>query len=1251
MGLAGAPALAQAPAESLAASEQLVQERLPALEQRRASAEARLAAARRYFAGELPLAAAFPDLAGAPLGDPTWLAAELARLSRAAETREAERVAPLPEAAEARLLARVRAARSAALDAEAEAEAARVRLLAGLRAGLARAPGLQEAAVQEQLETWAEARAAADGLPPEDPGLHEAFARVQVAGEAEARLRQLQEAARREATVPEDPALDELVAAELAALSAVDPAALPAEGSPEHLALGAAVDRLQRAAPLLEGELSREVGALLQAVALRLVEEESAALREALETRGLVVLETVAEVDAALAEAEAALERAVAVAEAHPEVPAGLLAIAEKERDLLAAGVARDRVRALREHREILAKAARRKLTEEDIEERSAEVREVEAAAAEAKAQSRDLEALLLGAAAEAGTRTTEALKAEKQRREAVETLLGDVATELEGLDEQRTKGEALIALSSERREKLSAAYEGYHDEVMRLAQSLMDERARARSTRQDRREQREWIAAQDAELAEASERHPAVAQAWTSARAGLEQALDERQDAVDDDVDALLDRLHQVRERRRAVRSEASREAQTRVRSDFLPELTYEVREIPVVLGAAVRGLWALIEGVPAAASDLTVLGRLFSEFLTLFVVLALWLVLRQQAQTSVALFLESLHEADPRSGGLVARVRRNLALFLESGDVRRLEVEVAEFAEHVLDWLAATVVFWLFHEAHPVLGGFLPLVVAWRSLLRAAPEAVDLLVAPEGTQRPAMWRVGAERVGKAQRSLQLVILWQAALSILGFVGLELLDADRMLDLVATAGFFAGWIIVVVLLRRWQEELREALEREERTPLIERILKPRGSVVLQVLASALSLGVLLFRGGIRLGQRIISRRAGLAWLGAALARQQLREVRETRTPPLPPEVEAEIRQAGGVLPVSEAAMAKLRGAVRAWLDEPGRSLIAVSGDRGMGRQTLLSAVSLEVGEALPVVDQTATGRARRPADALGWLASATGVTVAPRGESLGDLQLALIEALSEREPAVFVLDGLHNFVIRDVGGFTGLRRVLAVLHATSDRHLWVCGFHGPTWAYLTAVAAAVNLDVFRTHVQAPPVGPEILQSWLQGATEAAGYNVRFDHLSAGRPGTVAPDPERARQRATEAYWRFLADASHGNPEAARCFWLDSIGPAEDRPRTLDVGLFETPDDDLLEALDDRQLFILASLIVHDGLGVDEVATSMNLPSGAVRATVRQLESAGVLQFDGFSQEYTVRWRWLPVVERLLRTRSLLHKL
>ena len=251
------------------------------------------------------------------------------------------------------------------------------------------------------------------------------------------------------------------------------------------------------------------------------------------------------------------------------------------------------------------------------------------------------------------------------------------------------------------------------------------------------------------------------------------------------------------------------------------------------------------------------------------------------------------------------------------------------------------------------------------------------------------------------------------------------------------------------------------------------------------------------------------------------------------------------------------------------------------------------------------------------------------------------------VRVLDRLEPRIFVVDDLHRCFLRAVGGFRGLRDILTAMHAASDRHFWICSFHGDNWAYLEGVGGAVNLGVFRARVQMRPMAPEVLRDWLEAHTRAAGLEPTYDDLAT--EGWMASDPERARERARNAYFRLLAEATRGNPRVALERWSLSLRQGEE-PGQAAVVLFAQPDSTLLTDGGDHALFVLSALVVHDGLDVDHLARVLNLPAAACRATCRRLEGIGVLESDDCDKHFDITMAWAPAVHRHLRRKHLLHR-
>jgi hypothetical protein len=230
---------------------------------------------------------------------------------------------------------------------------------------------------------------------------------------------------------------------------------------------------------------------------------------------------------------------------------------------------------------------------------------------------------------------------------------------------------------------------------------------------------------------------------------------------------------------------------------------------------------------------------------------------------------------------------------------------------------------------------------------------------------------------------------------------------------------------------------------------------------------------------------------------------------------------------------------------------------------------------------------------------------------------------------------------------LRTVGGFSGLRAVLGVMHATSQQHFWICGLHAPSFWYLSRLQASVNLTVFRTTIHMPRVGARELGDWLDARCVEASARPSFSRLVTRSP--LGGDPERALQRARDAYWRLLTDTAQGNPRIAFRYWLDSLRVGEAADGEVVVTMFKAPAPSDLTDARDMDLFVLTAILVHDGVTVTEQARILNLPEGMCRSSCRAMEARGVLEWSGENEQYRVVPEWQPAVERLLRQKYFLH--
>jgi type II secretory pathway predicted ATPase ExeA len=1240
--MAMAPAGATPPPLAAAtAAGVLAQESLPELGAREAAADARITAAQAWFQGEGALATAWPALAALPLEDRAVLDGRIDAVEARMAARAEERVAPPPAALDDEGRATLRAAQEAALQAEDRADGLDLRLLTALRGGLVRAPGLAEPALSVRLTELRAARAAAThGRAPGEQGWAEAAAAAARVGAAEGALLTYRDAARRAHGVPGDTALDALVAADLAALAA---------GPPDPTAT---TDRLGRALPLLGDDRRAAVRSALDATEAAGLDDEIATLQsgEAAQEAALQAVDGEAlpaslEVyQAAVAEAERAQRAATAdaarLAEAAGESPTGLPEL---------------RVQAARLRRgqaEVDAELARRRfaraeriaelgldgadVTEAEVEAARAAALEAREAAANAAATAADAEARFVGQISDMSDTVLSLLEDRKAVSEATQETLDDLEERLGTARTAHTEATALPPLAKERPRKLGQAY-GQAATLVREGQEAVASQAVALNERLEAdAETRERFPAPDPAVAERLD--PAEVEHWDAAREALDDELELRERTAKAEVASALRLLDELRAARRDMRPDATTTELELDADAFFDELSTELGNVPVR-----ARVWWWTAQKARGGGGLPDVGALVLGSVEVLVVLVLWFVGRRRVPDWTRLALEAagqrLPDANAKVGGFQLRG------VLVPGDPRLAHGPMVAVVRRLIDASAAWLAGALLWEGMPVVAGPLLLLAAWHGW-RLAPDLMALALGETDDGRPSLLQVAPATRARAVSSAALLVGTFVALRSADWLATTVLMTDRISDLIRTIGLIAGTLAAFVVLVRWAPTIRAALQKGEQNRITEVLVRPSRSVFVQGAQAALGLVLLLERLIARLGGRLIESRAGLAWLGAALARQRLKEADGAPVRRLPPAVRERVLASCHDEPKRAVELADVQEGLDAWQAGEERGMIAVVSDRGSGKTRLLALIEASAPEDLPVVRLEPPAHLTDADAALDWLARGLGCAPDSWPERTTERAELLIEVLDALPPRIVLIDESHKLFLRAVGGFRALRRLLEVLHATSRTHLWVCAFHGPSWSFLEGVAESVNLAVFRRRVDLQPLSPEALAEWLEARTEAAGLRVSYADLVGD--SVLRTDPARVEERARASFWRLLADEAQGNPRVARGYWLTALRAGQDEDEAR-VGLFQSPQSTDLADLSARELFLLTAIVIHDGLSIGHLTQVLNLPGGVCRSVGRRLEARGLLEVDRQGNRYTTSAEWGPTIQRVLRSKQFLH--
>ncbi len=1226
----------------------LRQETLPDLKRRTTAAKERIKDAELFFAGKAPLESAWPELIDAPLGEPGYLYSRLQALSARDEARALERVAGAPEGLPDPQVTQLDRALSEAIDAEIRADALERQLLAALVAGFKRAPELQAAALESSIAQWRETQRAAAVLDPADPASAEAIQRAGEAGEQETILRRYQQAAILAMTQPGDLSLARLVRADLTRM----------EGRSD-LERTAALDRIRRALPLLPADLTAEAQAVLSAmekeeIAARLTalaEEEAAALAER-EAR-LAENTTLAELEEAQADADAALRLAreadAAILASTPvtEVERLRLTEAQQRHRILEirAETARLRLERFREEeatRSVIAGAAQTQETVNDAQRKAEEARQRAEAAGKEELQTliANLQAL-----------SARMAEAEDIRHAQVSDAI--VRLQEEQGHRRAATEQAMGAPPALRTAELQQEYIAQLQWIEQLRRRLEERRSSARTLA----EKNATVSANELphpdEVAAAAGNDRDLTRDAQIAVEAVQEAMAERHKQASRETDAVARMLRDARADLRVIRSQLSRVDQIAAEREVGLEpvllAAAEIADVPALVTEKYRTLQEL------QSWNLTNISRQILVFLiqsfNIILVLLGWHLLRNQGADWVERALRISQQIIPRS----ARQQR-FDLWVDL-DLTGLTARLTPTIRPAADALAAALIHASISEASPLLGLF-TLLWLTRTLLTLTPRLIDLLVV-DGSDRPlerrslALLSTTPELHRLITRSARVLVWWWLLLRVLHYLAYDVLRAD-MLDAVLSS--LTLLVVIGLSLRellRWGPTIRAHVQGLGATGMLVDWMTASSSSSLLTIARALA-GVLYTIAHLttQLTAMLVEGRGGMSWIGSLIAQHSLKQLNED-CPPISDEERETIRAAHRGIFLHDDLVSSIHEEHSRWLTEQRGGMIAVIGSSGAGKSMVMQRAAARLAEGdRPIQTLRLQKRSADTAEVLAWLRDALGVSP----DDSPDWG-ALTGAVLRREPTVFFIDDAHRLLLRAVGGFSALRRLIALIHATSSRHFWVVSFHRQTWSFLEGSAVPVSIDLFRTSLDIKPLSPARLADWLGSNTRAAGFDFDFDNLVAG--AVLGADPARSLDRVKTAFWRRLSDTSEGNPQIALRYWLESLNhpthpeleiaeePAHSALTPLDVALYSPPFPEIIDGLSDTALFVLAAIVIHDGLSVEHLARTLNTSTGLIRATTRHLQILDALII--VDDEFHISPPWLPAIVRTLRQRHFLQ--
>ncbi|MCB9677185.1 MAG: hypothetical protein H6737_18855 [Alphaproteobacteria bacterium] len=1177
------------------------------------TANLQIEARNAFFAGQNSFGDAFPGLAGARLDRPSVVRGRLVALQDRATARESERQEPIPELGSDERRAEATAARSAALEAEERADGLVRRLLTGIAAHLDRNPGLRDeglARLRKPLQDELEAVRA----PVDDP------------------VQQAARDARAAAADGDLAALDQLQFDLMLHAVADRPVPSPDPMLPllaETDRGEAAAQRLRLLLPWLEPAAAARVEAALAEYSRGPALEKARAEREAAAEAARLaatapILRSVEVLSSARAGAQAGLDALETKLAGLPEGDP------DRERIGLERDAQADRVKELTVRLERAQGIHDGKLDAATAAADRARKQAEEAAATAADDRER-ARAKFLGEAADARDRVREAAKLLEDRRSAIAADAAARDKQVEGFQEQLVAIEKSSPLPGSGPD----ADEVYRD-LRKWRKELIDgEIARGYGVQTADEKVAEVTVHATRErqiIASANQlgRDAAIEAASEDWEAALDEELaiaEELGTVARDERQAVLTSLQQIAELRRELRGYVSWTEREKDRRELGADVARELRLlVPTVLARMSNRAQELLELPYRFVRDATLLIDAAWGLFWLVVLLGSWRWARDKSMDIAS-----------RAAVQVKRLKPDLRPI----DAQRLKGPTSDAVKALIDLSLGYLMVSFISPLSPEIAF---VVETWLllAIYRVMLAAFDLAVVRAPEFRPSLIALAAKTYDLLRFTTRVLIIWGIARGFTYYVLWSTLQLDTVAGLAMTMFNLVFVFLVAWLLYQWDPILRDRVRARNQESQIVAFLSrevPRPLRPLSALAMLTFFGITL---GVDLLYFFLARdRTGLARVFNVITRYQMGATEDQSLVPIPQETMDALcsREPGHPVYVTRPGLDEELDAVfQGWKKDSRRGMVALVGDRGEGKRTEIARflARLDGGDIHPYRCRLNHAMLSEH-ELLAWLAEVTGVAPAETADKL-------VENLRQAPRAVFVVEQAHRAYSRSVGGFAAITQLLYVLNATSDHHFWLVSFHRPGWRYLGAIPSIVDVGVFRSVINLEPFDASMLRDLTQKRAKAAGLDLDYRGLM--RANLLGADPEVEQERATNAFFRLLSEASEGNPRVAMHLFAACLEPGDrtGKARVLTRKALRT---EVASDLSVDALFTLTALRQQDAMELAEIVEVTNLPLHTVRNTVRDLQSRGLV--EGAKTLIYIPIENLPLVSRTLRRRHLLY--
>lgn len=217
----------------------------------------------------------------------------------------------------------------------------------------------------------------------------------------------------------------------------------------------------------------------------------------------------------------------------------------------------------------------------------------------------------------------------------------------------------------------------------------------------------------------------------------------------------------------------------------------------------------------------------------------------------------------------------------------------------------------------------------------------------------------------------------------------------------------------------------------------------------------------------------------------------------------------------------------------------------------------------------------------------------------------------------SSENKQVIVVENLQHLYLRSVQGFICLKILTDIISKTSRNIFWITSSTLYANEFLNK-AVRLN-DIFGYHISLKQIESSQIIKLIKMRNSISGYNIKYE------PNTMMPRNRDFEKLAYEQkqnllekdFFNSLNKFAKSNISLALLFWLSSIIELKERKVHINAD-FEISYS-ILDSLTSEKVFVLQSLLLHDGLSAQDMARTINYSLDEITQLTQILHDDGVL--------------------------------